>query len=146
MPFLHGLADALYNGVMQFAPEFLQERPMFSAPVLGASCSYGAVRALQYASRNWMDRIIDDFDEKWLPMLEKACLAAIPAAVMIKGFADSEGLMRVVSECPVYTAGMVSAYAGAAAGAVQDLMRRRPRQYAELLNGVRVPVEELASD
>lgn len=143
MPFLHGLADALYNGVMQFAPEFLQERPMFSAPALGASGAYAVVKALQYASRNWMHRVIDDFDEKWLPLLEKTCLVAIPAVALATGFVDSEGLQETVSNCPVYTAGMVAAYAGGAAGAVQDLMSRHPRREIELLNGVRIPVEEL---
>jgi hypothetical protein len=146
MPFLHSVVDALYNGVMQFAPEFLRQRPMFSAPVLGATGAYTAVRALQEISWRWMDRVIPDFDERWLPELEKACLAAIPAVVLATGFADSEGLQETVSKFPVYTAGMVSAYAGAAAGAVMDLMSRHPRQYAELLNGVRVPVEELVSE
>jgi hypothetical protein len=143
MPFLHSVVDALYNGVMEFAPEFLQERPMFSAPVLGASGSYGVVRGLQYVSRRWMDRIIPNFDRDWLPLLEKTCLVAVPAMALAYGFADSEGLQQVVSECPVYTAGMVASYAGAAAGAVQDLVSRHPRREIELLNGVRVPVEEL---
>ena len=146
MPFLHSLVDSLYNGVMQFAPEFLRARPMFSAPVLGATGAYGTVRALQEVSRWWMDRIIPDFDEELLPLLEKACLIAIPAVVVASGFTDSEGLQETVSNCPVYTAGMVSAYAGAATAAVQDLMARPERNYMELLDGTRVPLEGLKSD
>ena len=143
MPFLHGLVDSLYNAVMDFAPEFLRQRPMFSAAVLGASGAFGLVKGLQEVSMRWMDNIVTEFDERWLPELEKACLAGVPALALGYALVDPEGMRQVVSEHPVYTAGMVSAYAGAATATLQDLMARPDRKYAKLLDGTRVLLEDM---
>ncbi len=150
MPFLYELVDGLYNTVMQFMPESLQNRPMLCAPVLGASGAYGAVRSLQYISRRWMDRVIENFDRDWLPKLEKACMVALPAVVLAYAFSDPQGAIEVASNNPVYAAGMASAGASAMAGAAQDLHNRAVDEAlhpsATLLNGERIPLEDIARE
>ena len=61
--------DKLYHGVMDKMPQTLQDRGSYGF-LLGAEI-YGVVKGLQWTSRNAMNKLIPNFDEKWLPALEK---------------------------------------------------------------------------
>jgi hypothetical protein len=124
-PFLYKTVDFLYNGVMNHAPEVLQKRSMASAFLLGAIGIYGVVKGLQFTSKKVMNRIIPDFDEKWLPKLEKTCIAAMGAAPVIYFAIDPDGAQELLRNHPVYTSGMAGVYVGSITGAAQDLHKRK---------------------
>ena len=123
-PFLYGLVDTLYHKVMDSMPQALQDRDMASAFVLGSAGIYGVVRGLQWASKNFMDRIIPNFDAKWLPKLEKICAVGMAAAPILYSIFDQEGAKEIMAQHPTYTSGMVGVWAGSITAAVQDLHNR----------------------
>ena len=123
-PILYNVVDKLYHGVMNNMPQALQDRDMASAFVLGSASIYYVVKGLQWTSKNIMNKIIPNFDEKWLPKLEKACIVGMAAAPVLYAFIDPEGAKEIMTQHPTYTSGMAGVYAGSIIGAVQDLHKR----------------------
>ncbi len=124
-PFLHGVVDTLYHIVMDPMPQFIQDRDMTSAVLLGGGGAYGVVRGLQYLSKNVADRIIPGFDEHALPILEKICIAGMILDPLAYSIIDPDGAREIVSQHPTYSAGMTSAGVCSITGAVQDLHKRQ---------------------
>ena len=123
-PLLYDVVDKLYHGVMDHMPQALQDRDMASAFILGSAGIYFVVRGLQWTSKNVMNKFIPNFDEKWLPKLEKAYIAGMAAAPVLYAFIDPEGAKTIMTQHPTYTSGMAGVYAGSIAGAAQDLHNR----------------------
>ena len=73
-PPLYDIVDKLYHGVMDKMPQALQDRGEAMAFLLGAGGIYGVVKGLQWTSRNAMNKLIPNFDEKWLPALKRYVL------------------------------------------------------------------------
>jgi hypothetical protein len=130
-PFLYDVVNMLYHGVMDNMPDFLREREMSSAFLLGAGGICGVVRGLQWLSKNVADKVIPGFDKKALPVLEKICIAGMAAAPVVYGLIDPEGAKQVVAQHPVYTAGMAGVYAGSIVGAAQDIVKRSKEKALE---------------
>lgn len=124
-PILWDLVNSLYHGVMDRMPQALQDRDMASAFVLGSAGTYGVIRGLQWTSKNIMRHVIPNFDEKWLPVLEKICVAGMAVAPVVYAAIDPEGAKQIMTQHPTYTSGMAGVYAGSLAGALQDLHRRQ---------------------
>jgi len=124
-PFLWETVNFLYHSVMDNMPQFLQDRPVFSAIVLGSAGSYGLVRSLQWFSNKYMDYFIPGFDKKWLPNLEKACIAGILSIPLAYSFLNPNEAKAIISEHPVYSAGMSAAAFSGIFGAWQDLSKRK---------------------
>ncbi|MBD3249113.1 hypothetical protein GF336_03645 [Candidatus Woesearchaeota archaeon] len=132
-PFLYDVVDKLYNSVMDHMPQALQDRDMASAFVLGTVGIYSVVKGLQWTSKNVMNKIISNFDEKWLPNLEKACTLGMAVAPVLYAAIDPEGAKEIMTQHPTYTSGMAGVYAGSITGAVQDLHRRSKQTLDESL-------------
>ena len=130
-PFLYDVVDKLYHGVMDIMPKALQERDMSSAFVLGSTGIYGVVRGLQWTSKNLMNKIIPDFDDKWLPKLEKAFIVGMAAAPILYGLIDPDGAREIMTQHPTYTSGMAGVYTGSITGAAQDLHKRSKQKLEE---------------
>ncbi|MEK6943500.1 MAG: hypothetical protein AABX00_05545 [Nanoarchaeota archaeon] len=123
-PPLYDIVDKLYHGVMDKMPQALQDRGEAMAFLLGAGGIYGVVKGLQWTSRNAMNKLIPNFDEKWLPALEKICIAGMASAPIIYAMADPDGARDIMTQHPTYTSGMAGVYVGSIVGAVQDLVKR----------------------
>ena len=123
-PPLYEVVDFLYNSIMDSMPQSLQERPMASAFVLGAGGIFGVVKSLQWASKHIMDWYIKDFDEKWLPALEKICIVAMVAVPVLYASVDPESAQKIMTQHHLYTSGMAGVYVGSIGGALQDLHNR----------------------
>lgn len=124
MPFLHSTVDKLYHSVMDHMPQAFQDRDMSSAFLLGCIGTYGLVKGLQATSKKAMNKLIPDFDEKYLPVLEKLCITGMVVAPVTYGLVDPQGAKEIVTGHPVYTSGMAGVGVGGIAGAVQDLNNR----------------------
>lgn len=124
-PILYNVVDNLYHSVMDKLPQALQAKDMAIAPTLGLIGSYLVVRGLQWTSKNIIDKFIPNFDEKWLPKLEKACTFSMAIAPLVYLYIDSEGAKEIMTQHPTYTSGMAGVYFGSLAGAVQDLNKRK---------------------
>ncbi len=122
-PPFFGFVDWAYNTVIDSMPEFLNERPMFSALALGYLGNRAAVQCLQLASKG-IDRLKHGFDDEYFPAIEYALRTGISIAPFIYGLVDPEGAKAIVSQHPVYTAGMAGAYVGALHGFSRDLSER----------------------
>src|SRR4030042_2477226 len=120
-PFLFDIVNALYNTAHKIMPDFLRERPMFTAFTMAAVGTYGLARAAQWASENIMNRAVPNFDEKYLPKFEKICAYGIPSAILLYSAIDPEGAKSVLMNHPVYAAGMTGIYTGGLVAATQDL-------------------------
>lgn len=130
-PFLWDVVNVLYHSVMDRMPQALQDRDMASAFVLGSAGAYGVVKGLQWTSKHVMNRIIPDFDEKCLPLLEKVCIVGMAAAPVVYAIFDPEGAREIMTQHPTYTSGMAGVYAGSITGAAQDLHRRSKERSLE---------------
>ena len=124
-PILYHVVDKLYHEVMDSMPQIIQGRDMASAFILGSGGIYSVVKGLQWASKNLMNNIIPNFDEKWLPFLEKACITSMVAVPLIYAIINPEGAKEIWTQHPTYTSGMVGVGIGGIAGAVQDLHKRK---------------------
>lgn len=123
-PFLYDVVNTLYKAVESIMPEFIRERAMFNAFVLGSAGTFGVIKGLQALSRKFMDKVIPYFNRKYLPIIEKAGLAVITAAPLVYAAVDPEGAQHIVTQHPVYTSGMAGAYLGAAGAVVHDLHKQ----------------------
>ncbi len=130
-PFLYDAVDTLYNGLMNHMPQALQDRDMTSAAVLGAVGTYGVIRGSQWTSKNVMNKLIPNFDEKWLPILEKICIAGMSVAPVVYAGFDPNGAKEIMTQHPTYTSGMLGVLAGSLTGAVQDLYKRSKQKALE---------------
>ena len=106
-------------------PEVVQDKSMASAFILGSVGIYGVVKGLQWSSRNVMNYFIEDFDEKYLPILEKACIVGMIGIPLAYAIIDPEGAREIMTQHPVYTSGMIGVAFGSITAALQDLNRRR---------------------
>jgi len=123
-PILYDVVDKLYHGVMDNMPQALQDRDMASAFVLGSAGIYSVIRGLQWTSKNVMNKIIPNFDEKWLPNLEKACVVGMAVAPILYATIDPEGAKAIMTQHPTYTSGMAGVYVVSITEAIQDLHKR----------------------
>src|SRR3989344_9238852 len=131
-PIFHETVDALYNGVMNHMPQALQDRGIASAFVLGSAGTYGVIRGLQWTSKNVIDRLIPNFDEKWVPTLEKICAAGMAVAPVLYAAIDPEGAKEIMTQHPTYTSGMAGVLTGSIACALQDLYKRSKQKAVEV--------------
>lgn len=127
-PFLFDIVNTLYNTAYKVMPDFLRERPVFSAFTMAAAGTYGLTRAAQGASKAVMNKVVANFDDRCLPTLEKICIYGIPAAALVYSAIDPEGAQSVLMKHPVYTAGMAGAYAGGLLAATQDLKSSKKKK------------------
>lgn len=132
-PLLYDIVNRLYHGVMDNMPQVLQDRDMASAFVLGSVGIYSVVRGLQWTSRKMMNRLIPNFDEKWLPILEKVCIVGMVAAPVLYSLVDPEGAKEIMTQHPTYTSGMVGVCVGSITGATQDLHNRSKQNLGDLV-------------
>ena len=102
-------------------PEIPQEGNMASAFVLGGLGIYSVVLGLQGFSK----KVIPNFDKKYLPLLEKACIAGMIAVPLIYGIVDPEGAKTIMTQHPTYTSGMTGVGVGSIIGALQHLNKRK---------------------
>jgi len=123
-PFLYDLVDKAYHTVIDYMPDAVQDRDMASAFVLGGAGMYSIVKGLQWTSKNIMNRFVYDFDENWLPKLEKTCIVGMAVAPLVYSLIDPEGARAMVAHHPTYSSGMAGVWAGSIAGAVQDVQKR----------------------
>ena len=130
-PFLWETVNFLYHNVMDNTPQFMQDKQVFSAIVLGSAGSYGLVRSLQWFSNKYMDYFIEDFDKKWLPVLEKTCLYGVIGIPLAYSFIKPDEVKAIISEHPVYTSGMAGITFSGVIGALQDLSRRKTNKTLE---------------
>lgn len=135
-PFLYGLVDSLYKGVMQYMPKAVQERGEVSAAILGATGIYGVVRGLQWASKNIVDNMLPGFDSKALPVLEKVCIAGMATIPFLYAAVDPDGAKEIMTQHPTYTSGMFGVWFGSIFGAGQDLVKRRIKKVTEETKGL----------
>jgi len=124
-PLLFDLVNAAYNGASNALPDFLRDRPMFSAFSMASLSTYGLAKLAQYVSKNHVSKVIPDFDKKYLPKIEKACQYGIPALALMYSAIDPEGAKAILMQHPVYTAGMAGAFAGGFVAAQHDLDQKR---------------------
>ncbi|MBI1978576.1 MAG: hypothetical protein HYS62_00775 [Candidatus Aenigmarchaeota archaeon] len=120
------IVDWLYRTVMDHAPQYLQDRDMFSAFGLGTIGMYSVVRGLQSVAKSrTMNRIVPDFYDRWLPKLEEISVVAITGLPLLYAFVDPDGVKEIMTRHPVYTSGMSGVWIGSTAAAGQDLYNRR---------------------
>ena len=132
-PFLWDVVNTLYHSVMDNMPQAIQDRSVASAFILGTAGSYGLVRGLQWTSKNLIKKIIPDFDKKILPKLEKVCIVGLASVPLVYSLIDPEGANQILSQHPVYSAGMIGVYTGSITGAVQDLHKKSKQNLEESL-------------
>lgn len=132
-PPLYDIVNKLYHGATDLMPQSLQDRDMALAAVLGAAGIYGVVRGLQWTSKNVMNKVIPNFDEKRLPALEKICIAGMALAPIAYGLIDPHGAREIMTQHPTYTSGMAGVYVGSIAGAAQDLHNRSKKKLEQRL-------------
>lgn len=128
-PFLYDAVDRLYHFVMDPMPNFIRERDLESSFLLGSIGVYCVVRVLQWTSKNVADKLIIGFNEDILPNLEKICIATMAATPFAYATLDPQGAKQLISERPVYTAGMAGVYVGSLTVAIQDLKNRNKEDY-----------------
>lgn len=114
---------------MNLAPQYLQDRPMFSAFTLGATGAYAVAKVGQELATRVVPRVIPDFYDRWLPIIEKIYLGGVPSLALLYILIDPDGAAEIITQHPVYTSGMAGVYFGGMAGAIHDLgVRSRVRQ------------------
>lgn len=117
-PFLWYTFNYLYHSVMDPMPQCIQDMPHACAAILGGGCAYWIVRGLQWTSRNFMSQ---NFDEKWLPTLEKLCIAAMVSIPLIYAAINPDIVDYIMANHPVYTCGVEGGVVGSITGAAQHL-------------------------
>lgn len=132
-PFLYNVVDILYHSVADNSPQVVQDRPMASAFILGSLGIYGVVRSLQWSSKNVVNYFISDFDEKYLPILEKACIGGMIAVPILYAIVNPNKAREIITQHPIYTSGMIGVAFGSIAGALQDLRKRSKKTLEEKL-------------
>ena len=118
-PLLWDLVNSLYTGVTEHMPDFIKDRPMASAFVLGALGSYGLSKAVQVISNRF-----PVFDRRVMPYLEKVCRYVIVGGPLLYSIINPEGAKEVLMNHPVYTSGMTGVAAGGIVALTQDLHKR----------------------
>ena len=122
-PFLFETADYLSKTVMQYMPEFVQNRPHVANYLFGAGGISAVVKGLQWTSTK-IERVVEGFDTKFLPVAEKACIGIMTLAPLAYGVIDPQGLNEIITQHPVYTSGMAGVWVGSVATAAYDLHKR----------------------
>ena len=123
-PILFDFVYTLYTSASQIMPEFMKDKSMFSAFSMAALGTFGFTKLAQYISKNYVNKIIPDFDKNYLPKLEKACQYGLPAIALLHSAIDPDGAKAILMEHPVCTAGMSGAFAGCFVAAQQDLNKK----------------------
>ncbi len=121
-PFFNAV-DRLYHLATDHAPQIIKDRSELTAGLLGLIGSITLVNGLQFASKK-MNKIIPNFDEKYLPKLEAACMLTLGLAPFVYGAIDPQGANEITTQHPTYTSGMAGVYFGSMASAGQDLLHR----------------------
>jgi len=130
-PFLYDLTNNLYCKVMDDMPQTVQDRDIASAFILGATGSYTVTKTLQWISKNIMDGMIPDFDEKILPILERVCQTGAIAIPILYAIIDPESARTILMQHPTYSAGMAGAITGGIICAQQDISKKPKKQKLE---------------
>jgi len=120
-PFLFDLVNWAYNGVMGNMPEYLQERSMPSAFLLGFTGNYILVKSIQKISDKIMPK---GFNKDILPIIENLCVYLTVASPLMYGLIDPQGLQEVMQEHPTYTSGMIGAGLSAILAAKSDVDKK----------------------
>lgn len=128
-PFLYDTVDKLYHIVMSPMPNFIGQRDLESAFLLGAVGIYGVVRGMQWTSKNIVDKITPKFHENIIYNLEKICIFGMAVTPFVYATLDPQGAKQIISEHPVYTSGMTGVYVGSITAAIQDLKKRNREDY-----------------
>jgi hypothetical protein len=123
-PLLFDLVNSLYNGAYKVMPEFMKERPMFSAFSMAALGAYGLTKSIQFVSEKYINKIIPNFDSKYLPRIEKAVQYGLPALALLYSVIDPDGAKEILMNHPVYASGMAGAFVGGFIAAQKDLDKR----------------------
>ena len=122
-------------------PERFHNLP-FEVALAGFTGAYALTRALQWTSRNVVDKYIwpqminlvkekyPSFDNDILPKLERACEVGIPAAFLLYAIVNPEAIERK----PVDNWGVLWAQFAGILAAEQDFARRRAQQTAPKKN------------
>ncbi len=128
-PIFYDTLDALYHAVVDRPPEE-------KAFLLGGGGIYLVINRLQWASKNIMNYYISTFDEKWLPNLEKACIAGMAAAPFLCYLIAPEATTEAIDQNPVYTSGMAGIWFESIIEAGRELYNRAKQP----------PLEEILSE
>jgi len=110
-PPLYEIVDALYKGATRFAPDWVTDRPMAAAAVLGFTGSYLVAQGVKAGLRKLGEKA--HFDSS---LLEKICGAAAPATLLAGMIIDHEGVRQILENHQVYTAGVTASAFGVFAG------------------------------
>ena len=137
-PFLYETVDKLYSIVMKNMPESIQERDVASAFILGTAGTYGVTRGLQWVSKNIVEKIFPGFDQYLLPILERTCQITVLSAPLLFAILDPETAKTIITQYPVYTAGMAGVATGGIIAAEQNI-RKKPKQKKSLEQEVNKP-------
>lgn len=116
------LTQAPFDFVHNLLPEKLHNLPT-EVMIEGLAGAYILTWGLQKLSKS-IDKVIWDFDEKWLPWLERTCVIGFPLAAIIYGLIDEEGAKYWIYSKPVDNLGMFMAYLGGLARAIPDLNKK----------------------
>lgn len=115
-PVLFDIVNSLYLTAEKIMPEFLRERPVFSAASLAAIGVYGLGMLASRVSKKYVVNAIPNFDRNFR-IIETAIRCGIPVAAIVYSAVDPQGAKDLLMQHPVYTAGMAGAYAGGCASA-----------------------------
>jgi len=129
---LYRVTQFLFDKIHNLIPEKLQNLPI-EVGVYGFGGAYLLTRGLQLLSKKVIDKIIPGFDEKALPILEKACIYGLPAAVVLYALIDQEGAKEWIYSKPMDNWGIMLAYLGGVTGALQDLNKRSKKKLEDSL-------------
>ena len=128
--FMYKTVDWAYKTAKQFLPETFQNTDMFNTFMFGFGGSYGIVYGLQKISQSKIvDKLIPNFDEKWLPKLEKICIAGTALSILGFMYLNDNTAREMLANNPVYTSGMLGVALGSITRAVQDLTKRSKNNY-----------------
>ncbi len=142
-PFLFDIVNEAYHFVMDIMPKSLQERSIGSAFVLGFLGNYTAFKLVQGVSDILLP---ESFNQKYLPLIEKACILGTLTSPLVYSFIDPQGMQEVTQKHPTYTWGMIGAGLGAIWAAYQDInnkklekiFHKKPAMTMEITNRIHI--------
>jgi hypothetical protein len=115
-PPLYEIVDALYKGAMKITPQFLEDRPIFTAFAYGGTGAFVVTRFAHKA----LEKVAPEFYQKYMPKIDASMPMIMCAIPIVYAFIDPQGAKEIMSQHPVYTAGITGAAAGTMMGCVQS--------------------------
>ncbi len=122
---IYNFVDNLYNGIDDLVDGITNGAipDVVSAPIYAAAGAHVVIKGLHWLSKNIVDHIIPDFDQKYLPILETACITTLAVAGTTALILNPQ----IWTENPVYVTGMVSSGVSALATAGKDVHDKKYR-------------------